>query len=142
FQDNYIWLLLADGQTSVTVVDPGDADPVIAELEARGLDLDSILITHHHADHTGGLEQLCQRYQPTVYGPENPGIALIDVRVTEGDTVTVQGLEFEVLTVPGHTLDHIAFHTPASADRPGALFCGDTLFAGGCGRLFEGSPAQ
>lgn len=139
FQDNYIWLLRQDSQERVAVVDPGDAKPVIAWLEQENLTLDTILITHHHQDHTGGLQELIERYAPTVYGPANDAISGIDHRVGEGDECRVLGRRFEVYAVPGHTLDHIAFHAPGT---PGLLFAGDTLFSGGCGRLFEGSPEQ
>ena len=139
FQDNYIWLLRQDSQERVAVVDPGDAQPVIAWLEQENLTLDTILITHHHQDHTGGLQALIERYAPTVYGPANDAISGIDHRVGEGDECRVLGRRFEVYAVPGHTLDHIAFYAPGT---PGLLFAGDTLFSGGCGRLFEGSPEQ
>ncbi|WP_158773639.1 hydroxyacylglutathione hydrolase [Cobetia sp. L2A1] len=139
FQDNYIWLIQSDGSNAVAVVDPGDATPVIDILESRGLTLDTILITHHHKDHTGGLPELIKRYQPRVIGPHNPAIQGIDEHVAQGDTCRVQGRLFEVMEVPGHTLDHIAFVT---SGMPGLLFCGDTLFSGGCGRLFEGTAQQ
>ncbi|MCG6657173.1 hydroxyacylglutathione hydrolase [Halomonas campisalis] len=139
FGDNYIWLLRQDADTAVCVVDPGDADPVIQTLERENLTLGSVLITHHHQDHVGGLPELIRRYSPRVIGPHNPKIAGIDERVGEGDTCRVMGRRFEVMEVPGHTLDHIAFFT---AGIPPLLFCGDTLFSGGCGRLFEGTPEQ
>lgn len=139
FQDNYIWVLRQDTQDRVAVVDPGDADPVIAWLEQENLTLDTILVTHHHQDHTGGLQALTERYAPQVYGPDNGAIPGILHRVGEGDECRVLGRRFEVYAVPGHTLDHIAFHAPGT---PGLLFAGDTLFSGGCGRLFEGSPRQ
>lgn len=139
FQDNYIWVLRQDNQAQVAVVDPGDAKPVIDWLERENLTLDTILITHHHQDHTGGLGELIERYSPQVYGPDNDAIAGIDHPVGEGDECRVLGRRFEVYTTPGHTLDHIAFYAPGT---PGLLFAGDTLFSGGCGRLFEGSPEQ
>jgi hydroxyacylglutathione hydrolase len=138
-QDNYIWVLRQDAQDRVIVVDPGDAAPVMAWLEEENLALDTILITHHHQDHTAGLAELIERYSPKVYGPANDAIAGIDHRVGEGDECRVLGRRFEVFAVPGHTLDHIAFYAPGT---PGLLFSGDTLFSGGCGRLFEGSPEQ
>ncbi len=135
YDDNYIWLM-SDDDGQAFVVDPGDAAPVQAALRSQGLSLAGILITHHHFDHVGGLNQLREAWQPVVYGPANPAIDGIDHRLAGGDHVTVLGTEFEVLEVPGHTLDHIAyFH---SGQRP-LLFCGDTLFAGGCGRVFEGT---
>lgn len=139
FSDNYIWMLRQDTSGDVCVVDPGDADPVIEWLEREGLNLGCVLITHHHPDHTGGLPTLIQRYSPRVIGPHNPEIPGIDERVGAGDEVRVMGRLFEVLEVPGHTLDHIAFFT---AGIPPLLFCGDTLFSAGCGRLFEGTPEQ
>ncbi|SHF73547.1 hydroxyacylglutathione hydrolase [Modicisalibacter ilicicola DSM 19980] len=139
FNDNYIWLLRQDSTTDVTVVDPGDAQPVIEYLERESLNLSTILITHHHHDHTGGLPELTKRYAPRVIGPDNPNIEEIGERVADGDDFRVLGRRFEVLAVPGHTLDHIAFF---ASGTPSLLFCGDTLFCGGCGRLFEGTPEQ
>lgn len=139
FNDNYIWMLRQDSRPEVCVVDPGDAAPVLEVLEREGLTLACILITHHHHDHTGGLAELVERYAPHVIGPRNPDIEAINERVGEGDEVRVLGRLFEVFEVPGHTLDHIAFFTPGI---PALLFCGDTLFSAGCGRLFEGTPEQ
>jgi hydroxyacylglutathione hydrolase len=139
FSDNYIWLLRQDTSPDVCVVDPGDADPVIQTLERENLTLGSVLITHHHHDHVGGLSELVRRYSPRVIGPRNPQIEGIDERVGEGDSCRILGRRFEVMEVPGHTLDHIAFFTPGI---PPLLFCGDTLFSAGCGRLFEGTPEQ
>lgn len=139
FSDNYIWLLRQDTSPEVCVVDPGDAEPIIRVLEQEGLTLGSILVTHHHPDHTGGLPELIERYSPKVIGPDNPHISGLTEHVGEGDTCRVMGRRFDVYEVPGHTLDHIAFFT---AGIPPLLFCGDTLFSGGCGRLFEGSPEQ
>lgn len=136
FDDNYIWLLL-NGDGSASVVDPGDPAPVVQALEQRGLRLSAILITHHHFDHVGGLSTLKDRYRCKVYGPINPSIDGIDVQLSAGDRITVGAYNFDVLAVPGHTLDHIAFF---QAGPSPAVFCGDTLFAGGCGRIFEGDP--
>lgn len=137
FSDNYIWLIADPDSDSAFVVDPGDAAPVIARLEELGLTLTGVLITHHHFDHVGGLAVLRERYQPLVYGPDNPAVDGIDRVLREGDSIEVFGASFTILEVPGHTLDHIAyFH----ADDEPVLFCGDTLFAGGCGRVFEGNP--
>ena len=140
FKDNYLWLI-HDGQHAA-VVDPGDAAPILASLEEHGLTLTAILLTHHHADHIGGVRALLERYQVPVFGPRNDGIDEVTEPLTEGDRVTVPGLglELAVLDVPGHTLGHIAY----VRTTPGLhwLFCGDTLFAGGCGRLFEGTPEQ
>lgn len=139
FADNYIWLLTRPGSTDACVVDPGDAAPVEAALAREGLHLRAVLVTHHHMDHIGGLARLRERFDPQVFGPHNPAIQDVDTRLGEGDSIEVLGARFAVLAVPGHTLDHIAyFH---AGDEP-LLFCGDTLFAGGCGRLFEGTPAM
>ncbi|MES2262178.1 MAG: hydroxyacylglutathione hydrolase [Pseudomonadota bacterium] len=139
FNDNYLWLI-HDG-SNAAVVDPGDGQAILAALKAHGLTLTSILVTHHHADHTGGIPELLQHYAVPVFGPRKDGIAAVTVALGEGDVVDVPGLDLRlsVLEVPGHTKGHIAYV------RTGAepwLFCGDTLFAGGCGRLFEGTPAQ
>jgi len=141
FADNYIWLLEPGGSNRVTVVDPGDAEPVLAVLDARQLTLDTLLITHHHADHTGGIEALLQRYPGAqVYGPAGSSIQGVTRPLNDGDPLSLCGHDFTVLTVPGHTLDHIAYYgAQAGPGGSGALFCGDTLFAGGCGRLFEGT---
>ena len=137
FSDNYIWLIFDQDSRQAFVEDPGDATPVLAALRAQQLDLAGILITHHHFDHVGGLEQLCAAFNPVVYGPRNPAISGLSQTLGAGDQIEVLGDEFSILEVPGHTLDHIAyFHR---GEEP-VLFCGDTLFAGGCGRLFEGNP--
>jgi len=139
FQDNYLWLI-HDGQHAV-VVDPGDAAPILAALNDHGLVLTAILLTHHHADHIGGVPRLLQEYSVPVFGPAHDGIAALTQALSEGDSFQAPGLDLKlrVLDVPGHTKGHIAYV------RDGAepwLFCGDTLFAGGCGRLFEGTPEQ
>ena len=139
FQDNYLWLL-HDGQRAL-VVDPGDAAPVQAFLAAQGLRLEAILVTHHHGDHIGGVDALRDATGAHVWGPARERIPEPLTRLAEGDHVDVLGLRFQVLDVPGHTAGHIAYlHRPA--DGAPLLFCGDTLFSGGCGRLFEGTPAQ
>ncbi len=140
FKDNYLWLI-HDG-VNAAVVDPGDAGPVREALHARGLALTCILLTHHHADHIGGVASLLAEWKVPVYGPRNDGIACITHALDEGDRVEVDGLglELEVLEVPGHTLGHIAYVRRTA--RAPWLFCGDTLFGGGCGRLFEGTPQQ
>lgn len=134
FKDNYIWLLVRDGHAAV--VDPGDPTPVIARLEALQLQLDSILITHHHADHQGGVEELVARWQPRVFGPAKESITGCTDPLSGGERIEVLGQAVDVLQVGGHTRAHLAYYVP------GAVFCGDTLFGAGCGRLFEGTPAQ
>ena len=134
FKDNYIWLLVRDGHAAV--VDPGDANPVIARLEALQLQLDTILITHHHADHQGGVEELVARWQPRVFGPAKESITGCTDPLSGGERIEVLGQAVDVLQVGGHTRAHLAYYVP------GAVFCGDTLFGAGCGRLFEGTPAQ
>jgi len=139
FADNYIWLIYDPSSRQAFVVDPGDAQPVLDTLQAMQLELAGILITHHHFDHIGGVQALCDIYQPVVYGPLNPAINGITRRLQAGARLDVLGMSFEVLEVPGHTLDHIAY---VHRGRSPLVFCGDTLFAGGCGRLFEGNPAM
>ena len=138
FKDNYIWLLTRGNEAAV--VDPGDAEPVIRALEGQQLRLTAILATHHHADHVGGLVALKQRYSATAYGPARESVAQLDHRLTAGDRIECSAHAFDVIDIPGHTAGHIAFH--AAALKPPAVFCGDTLFACGCGRLFEGTPEQ
>lgn len=138
FSDNYIWLL-SEGTGAAAVVDPGDADPVLARLRETGLSLTAILITHHHHDHTGGIEELMAAFPGVrTYGPRDERIRGLTDTLGEGETFQPAGLDtrFEVMEVPGHTSSHIAF----LAD--GRLFCGDTLFAAGCGRVFDGTFEQ
>ncbi|MBW8191718.1 hydroxyacylglutathione hydrolase [Neiella marina] len=137
FQDNYIWAI-HDGH-HLLVIDPGDAQPVLDFCQRYQLVLSTILITHHHHDHTGGIEALKRQFpNALVIGPNNPTISAIDQVVGEGDTITVNhpSVSFNVWAIPGHTLDHLAYIGELG------LFCGDTLFHAGCGRLFEGSPQQ
>ena len=142
FNDNYVWLI-HKGQNAI-IVDPGDAVPVQAFLNRHGLKLCAVLITHHHADHIGGVPELLRMAEPgiPVYGPEADRyrISTLTEGCADRDTVTIPELDlhFKVLGVPGHTSGHIAYYCPALS----SLFCGDTLFAGGCGRLFEGTPEQ
>lgn len=142
FADNYLWLLVRGDEA--VVVDPGDAAPVEAALSQRGLRLSAILVTHHHADHVGGLDRLLAAHHVPVYGPraEHATIPRLSVLLADGDTVDVLGRRYEVMEVPGHTSGHIAYFSAASGAEPPVLLCGDTLFSGGCGRLFEGTPAQ
>jgi hydroxyacylglutathione hydrolase len=136
FADNYIWTL-RDGKCAA-VVDPGDARPVIDYLSREQLELVAILNTHHHADHVGGNAGLLGRWTVPVYGPHDERIAEVTHRLKDGARFTLPhfGVEFEVMEIPGHTRSHIAFH------GGGMVFSGDTLFAAGCGRLFEGTPGQ
>ncbi|MEP6608542.1 MAG: hydroxyacylglutathione hydrolase [Burkholderiaceae bacterium] len=139
FKDNYMWLLTRGNEAAI--VDPGDAEPVIRALEQQQLRLKAILATHHHADHVGGLVALKQRCPAAiVYGPARENVAQLDHRLAAGDKIDALGARFEVIDIPGHTAGHIAFY--ASGLKPPAVFCGDTLFACGCGRLFEGTPEQ
>lgn len=135
FQDNYIWALQAADARTI-FVDPGQAQPVL-DAAAQGMQPAAILLTHHHDDHIGGVAEL-RRHWPwlPVFAPEDERIGLECKRVGEGDRVELPGFDFTVLAVPGHTRSHIAFH------GHGHLFCGDTLFSLGCGRMFEGTPAQ
>ena len=139
FQDNYIWMIrgLRDPRR-VAIVDPGDAAPVLAALEAEGLALDAILATHHHGDHVGGVDALVAATGARAYGPAHERVRLPVAPLAGGDALSLAelGLAFRVLDVPGHTAGHIAFFGHE------ALFCGDTLFSAGCGRLFEGTAGQ
>lgn len=136
--DNYIWLLHREQQRDCVVVDPGEAAPVLERLRALELNLCAILLTHHHGDHVGGVDGLVGDHEIPVYGPAQERIAGCSHPLGDGDRVEIPELELalDVLHVPGHTAGHVAY---AGA---GMLFAGDTLFAGGCGRLFEGTPAQ
>ena len=135
FTDNYIWTLSAAGGDAV-IVDPGEAAPVFAAADA-GLRPAMVLLTHHHADHIGGCAALLQRWpELAVFAPEDERIDLPCTRVSDGGRVASGQWRFDVLAVPGHTRSHVAFH------GHGVVFCGDTLFSLGCGRMFEGTPAQ
>jgi hydroxyacylglutathione hydrolase len=136
FKDNYVWTL-RDARHAA-VVDPGEAAPVLDYLAREKLQLVAILATHHHPDHVGGIAELLTRFRVPVFGPKNEPIATLTQPVAEGDRVAIPelGLTFEVLDIPGHTRAHVAYY------GAGALFCGDTLFACGCGRLFEGTAEQ
>jgi hydroxyacylglutathione hydrolase len=134
FKDNYIWLLTRGRQAFV--VDPGAAAPVLQRLTKDGLELSGILITHHHADHQGGIAELLAHRACDVFAPANESITGRTHALCGGERLDVLGVSVEVLSVPGHTLGHLTYLAP------GALFCGDTLFGAGCGRLFEGTPAQ
>jgi hydroxyacylglutathione hydrolase len=142
FKDNYIWAL-HDGQHAI-VVDPGDATPVLNWLGSNNLTLSAILCTHHHNDHVGGVCELAGLYNVPVYGPRLDVIPCLTHQVGDGDIVEIAELNIrlQVLFIPGHTLGHIAYVTLENEGRAVSLFCGDTLFACGCGRLFEGTPAE
>lgn len=141
FSDNYIWLLTNGGKQAF-VVDPGDGQPVLEALARRGLELGGILVTHHHPDHVGGVDTLlAQCGGVPVYGPAQSPATCINRPLNDGDRIEILGLGAEIIAVPGHTLDHIAYFFPETGGAP-SLFCGDTLFAGGCGRVFEGNPAM
>ncbi|MFT7722043.1 MAG: hydroxyacylglutathione hydrolase [Roseateles sp.] len=140
FDDNYLWLL--DNGREALVVDPGDAAPVAAALDARRLTLAGILLTHHHGDHVGGVAALRPRLQGPVCGPARERLPGPVRPVQGGDTVELLGLRFAVLDVPGHTAGHVAYFAAEVPGQDPLLFCGDTLFSAGCGRLFEGTPAQ
>jgi hydroxyacylglutathione hydrolase len=139
FADNYLWLL-HDGINAL-VVDPGDARPVQRVLQEHNLQLQQILVTHHHHDHTGGVDALRDATGAMVYGPARERIPKPFLPLVENDEVEALGITFTALDVPGHTAGHIAYYAPDVDGKP-LLFCGDTLFSGGCGRLFEGTPAQ
>lgn len=132
--------MLHDGREAL-VVDPGDAAPVLHALQDQGLKLRSILVTHHHGDHTGGVDALRQATGAVVYGPARENIPQPFQPLQQGQDIRSLGLDFQVLDIPGHTAGHIAYYCPEMDGSP-LLFCGDTLFSAGCGRLFEGTPAQ
>ena len=136
FKDNYIWTLR--NATHAAVVDPGEAGPVLEYLARERLSLCAILATHHHADHVGGIPEILAQHPVAVYGPKGEPIATLSRAVGDGDAVDIPqlGARFEVIAIPGHTRAHVAYYGAES------LFCGDTLFACGCGRVFEGTPEQ
>lgn len=139
FDDNYIWALRGHTPDKIVVVDPGDADVVLSYLRNHEAQLVGILVTHHHWDHTGGVEALTERFNVPVYGPANSPFSGITEPLEDGSEIEVLDNRLQVRAVPGHTLDHIAYLQP---DQRPQLFCGDTLFLAGCGRLFEGTPQQ
>ena len=138
FTDNYVWMVGSSDYDAVAIIDPGEAEPVLRILSESRLKVAAILLTHHHEDHVGGVGEILREHQAPVFGPGREEIPTVDHPVAGGDTITVQGLDLEldVIDVPGHTSGHIAFLDP------GRAFVGDTLFAGGCGRVFEGTPGQ
>jgi len=135
YVDNYIWLI-EFGDQQAAIVDPGDARPVLNALQQKGLQLSAILVTHNHWDHINGIETLLEHYQAAVFGPSSGQTPGLTQPCRQADHIQIADLRLEVLEVPGHTLDHIAFYGHQ------ALFCGDTLFAAGCGRLLGGSAEQ
>ena len=147
FQDNYFWIIT--NNNNACVVDPGDATAVNNYLNKHNLKLSHILITHHHFDHTGGVSELKKTHNAFVYGPNNPNIKDIDQSLTDNKIISIpyiinkninKNINIKILEIPGHTLDHIAYYLDDS-ENP-TLFCGDTLFSGGCGRVFEGTHLQ
>ena len=139
FADNYIWMI-DDGARAI-VVDPGEPGPVAEALDARRLELAGILVTHHHADHVGGVDALRPRLRGPVYGPAHERVPEPNIGRREGETAELLGLTFEVLDIPAHTAGHIAYFNRSGAGEP-IVFCGDTMFSAGCGKLFEGTAAQ
>src|SRR5574343_1247143 len=134
FKDNYIWLLTKGKRAFV--VDPGDSAPVLARLDGDGLGREGSLVTHHHADHQGGIAELVARWPAKVYAPGNESITGCTHPLSGGERIEVLDETVQVMAVPGHTRGHLAYYAA------GSLFCGDTLFGAGCGRLFEGTPPQ
>ncbi|VVC74911.1 Hydroxyacylglutathione hydrolase [Aquicella siphonis] len=137
-KDNYVWTLINHKQLTAVIVDPGEARPVIDFLNNRQLSLLAILVTHHHWDHTGGIAEILNHFDAPVYGPAEEKIPQITHRVSEGTQINITGfpVKLQTLEIPGHTSGHVAYYGGQM------LFCGDTLFAAGCGRIFEGTPAQ
>lgn len=138
FNDNYIWLIVHQESGNTAIVDPGDAAPVLEKLSSEQLTPKAILITHHHMDHVGGINTLLQEYTIPVYGPKHENIPACTHKLVENDDITLEdlGIDFHILELPGHTSGAIAYH------GNDMIFVGDTLFMSGCGRLFEGTPAQ
>jgi hydroxyacylglutathione hydrolase len=138
FSDNYVWLITGSETNRAVVVDPGDAAPVLEQLDSRGLTLEAVLVTHNHADHVAGIEQLVDRHTAPVYGSRKEEVAGLTHPVAAGERLTFPGvgLELSVLETPGHTAGHVCYQ------GQGVVFTGDTLFAGGCGRLFGGTAEQ
>lgn len=149
FNDNYIWAIRSSSNNAVALVDPGDSSTCLDYIKQHNLVLDSILVTHHHQDHVGGIAKLLnyannKNHTVTVYGPAEENIEHIDKKLSENDKVILTALDcqFTVLDLPGHTLGHIAYLNNSSLTKQPILFCGDTLFSGGCGRVFEGTHQQ
>jgi hydroxyacylglutathione hydrolase len=145
FKDNYVFVLVDRSRKQATVIDPGEGAPIAAWLAKSDLELVNIWITHHHRDHIGGIQDLLQRFPKAIVsgGANDRGrIPKQHVYLHEGDRVTFADQTAQIFFIPGHTLGHIAYYFAPIDHQPGELFCGDTIFGGGCGRLFEGTPAQ
>lgn len=141
--NNYFWLAHPNPVSRIAyIIDPGESAPVINTLAKRKLELAGIIITHRHHDHIGGVAELVQKFKVPVYGPRSPAIPQITHPLAEGDRLLLPDFALDVIAVPGHTLDHIAYIHQPTTGEPASLFCGDTLFAGGCGRLFDGTASQ
>lgn len=142
FSDNYIWVILSPDETKVAVVDPGDCAPVIKFLEQNNLSLDAILITHYHNDHIGGVQELKSRYHCHVYASKHDQLSFADTELDEGDGISLfdGSYPFSIIHLPGHTLGHIGYYGH-NLNGTNLVFCGDTLFRAGCGRMFEGTPS-
>lgn len=138
-ETNYVWMFTGSGHRAY-IVDPGEAQPVLERLQQNQTELAGILITHHHWDHTDGLGEILAHTPVPVYGPSS--VPEVSNPLEDGDPLVLDEITFTVMAVPGHTLDHIAYFAPAKTTQAPVLFCGDALFAGGCGRLFEGTPEQ
>jgi hydroxyacylglutathione hydrolase len=140
FDDNYFWLLQPNAEIpKAYVIDPGSAEPVLKILESKKLNLEGILITHHHRDHIGGALSLSQLYKAPIYGPKSTKIPEVSHPLYDGDLIQLEHIQLQIMALPGHTLDHIGYYFAQATTA--ILFCGDTLFAGGCGRLFDGTAA-
>ena len=138
FSDNYIWTLIKDEE--VTVVDPGDSEPVITLLQEKNLILSNVIITHHHFDHTGGIKKLSEMYDCNIYGPSEGHIQGINKPIKDNQEFVISNTVFKAFATPGHTLDHLSYFV--DQENEPFLLSGDTLFSGGCRRLFEGTPLQ
>jgi len=135
-KDNYIWLIIDSASSGCWIIDPGDAKPVLHALQTQSLHPMGILLTHHHADHTAGVKELLKNHTMPVFGSTQETIPSVTHLLNGEENIRIANREFKVLAIPGHTHGHLAYYSE------GLLFCGDTLFTGGCGRVFEGTMAQ